>query len=222
MKTSISIGSTARALDSSRRRRSAPGRGTRCRRRSAARPASTLRIASLTIGTSSGSPPSARRTSSASHEGSSISRADRAEQALAVEHRAALQLVRPPLALAERGRRRGGDRQRLARAAPRRRRDRRRPPGARSGAASVPARRTIAALAPGDGHARAERQQARPGAGHVEAAVEPVRTADAPGLQRAAGRSTRSRLGAAAASRSAALNRRCRRARGVPRRSPRL
>ncbi len=136
------------------------------------------------------------RTSSTSQEGSCDRRAHRADAALAVEHRAALELVRPPLAVGQapapaigaHGQRQAA--QRLAR-----RSDPRRPPGARSAAAPAPARRTIVG-ASGDRHLVPPRAAvtcgcrtradglARHGADHVEAAVQAVRPSDAAGRQR--------------------------------------
>ena len=143
------------------------------------RATSTARTASLTIGTSSGSPPAWGRTSSASQEGSSISRATVPSCALAVEHLAALEFVRPPLALLERGRRLGGHRQlhptqrlgRLASIDSLEAHDR-----ARVGAR--PARDRGGAPADRDGAPEREQPCAR--AGHVEAAVEAVGTPHPP------------------------------------------
>ena len=159
---------------------------------------STLRIASLTIGTSSGSPPSSRLHLERLAGGQLDQPADRSEQALAVDHLAALELVRPPLALGERRRRRCAHGQRRPAQRLGRRRGPRPPAGARSGAASVPARRTIAASRPATVTLVPSVSRRGRAAGHVEAAVQAVRTPDATRLQ--LGRSPRRHVASGSAS----------------------
>ena len=134
--------------------------------------------ASPNSGTSS-SAPSARSTSSTSHGRQREHLAHAADLAVAVDDRAALELVGPPLAGLELGRvlqrdPSGRAAQRLGGLA--RRRSRR----ARIGCSSVPARRTIS---PTVGGASPERQQPRARAEDVEGAVEAVGAPDAPRLE---------------------------------------
>ena len=88
------------------------------------RSTSTVRTASETSGTSSSPDPPARSTSSTSQDGSASSRARSRPPGLASWHRAADEILGPPLVAVELRRLCAGDQQRLARAAP--------PPPARS------------------------------------------------------------------------------------------
>ena len=146
----------------------------------ARRSAATLRIASLTSGTSSVPGASLRRTSSASQEGSSSRPVTTPDLVVAVADHAAHELVRPPLALAELGQLLALDGQLL-------------PAQLLRGGAVLDAReaqdRALGGagaahdlgLAAGDLHGGSHRQQPRHGAGHVEAAVQPVGPSHPPG-----------------------------------------
>ncbi len=171
----------------------------------AARSTSTSRIASLTIGRAAARrPPRPRPRAPRTTAARSAARPSRA-RARAVRDGTALELVRPPLALAERRRLRPARPSAPGPAAPRRRRDPRRPSTRTIGRCSVPARRTISALRPATRHVVPTVSRRGSGPRHVEAPVEAVRPADP-----AAAVSAWALAGPS-------LNRRCRRARGSPR-----